>query len=257
MSECDRARALLEDALHGHLGPDERHVVGAHLTRCTSCRALYDRVDRQRTVVAAFAPRPNAPPALRAALSRPPAPRRPAGWLAPALGGALAATLLLGLALAAHFDFALPPPPAGSLEALAREAVDDHVRVVLRRRSGASGPSDPKALQALMASVLDFPVPAPARGDGRFQLEGGRPSYVAGRAVACFYYRSPSAYASLFLLPLDRLGRAARAIPDAPEVRERSGHRVAFWRHGDYAYVAVSDGDADELAALATTLRRL
>lgn len=254
MSDCERVRALIEDAVHGRLDPRDRSVVTSHLARCPSCTTLHDAVDRQRAVVAAFAPRAAPPRELRSAVLQR-LRRRRRTWLLPALGGALAATLVLAAALALVPGVTGPARAPLPFQVLLREAVDDHIRVVLRQRAGPSAPRDLPAVHALMGKVLDYPVPRPAAGDGAFRLAGGRPSYVMGRPVACFYYESPSAYASLFVLPLDRLGDAARAFAERPSVTQRDGRRMAYWARAGYAYFVVSEAPADAVMALATALR--
>ena len=250
MTDCSTVHDLIHDSVHGRLGPEAHAAVAAHLDACRACRTLHERVSRQRAEVAFAAGAVEAPPELRAALLRSFSWPSRQGWLAPALSGALAAILVLLTAATLLLPVTSPPPsPVG---ALVREAVDDHIRVVLRQRSGATGPSDPEVLKRLMGRVLDYPVPAPIPGGGQFRLAGGRPSYVAGHAVACFYYQGAAAYASLFVLPVDRL-REGASFTEAPVLTGRDAYRVAYWTRGGLAYVLVSDaaeGETRELAAL-------
>lgn len=256
MSDCARVRDLMEDSVHARLGPEDSLLLASHLSRCQPCAALHDRVDRQRALVAAFAPRGAAPADLRALVLRKLTGAGRRAWLRPALGGALAASLLWIVALPLLLRLLLAPPSLAPFQVLVREAVNDHIRVVLRQRTGASGPSDPQALLALMAKVLDYPVPAPAPGEISFRLAGGRPSYLLEQTVACFYYQSMSAYASLFVLPLDRLGKAAAAFAEAPSVAEHGGYRMVYWKQRGYAYLLVSEAAAEQILPLATAIQR-
>lgn len=250
MTDCTRARDLIEDAVHGHLGPDAAGFVARHVAVCSACALAHERVDRQRALVASFAPRLRAPDELRAAVGAAFRRTRRARWR-PLLVGALAAGLVLGVAWASGLVAWRP----GMWEVVVREAVDDHIRVVLRQQTGATGPSDATTLQRLSAAVLDYPVPRPGAGDTRFRLAGGRPSYIVGQRVACFYYRSDLGYASLFVLPLDRLTASARRLGPTPSMSERNGYRLAHWRREGYAYVLVSDAPPADVLALASALR--
>lgn len=256
MSDCERVRALIEDSVHGRLEPHDQSLVASHLAQCPSCTTLHDAVDRQRAAVAAFAPRSMPPRDLRAAVLGELRRHRRRTWLRPALGGALAATLVLAVAFALALGVAWPARAPSPFQALLREAVDDHIRVVLRQRAGPSAPHDLEAVHTLMGKVLDYRVPRPAAGDGAFRLAGGRPSYVMERPVACFYYQSPSAYASLFVLPLDRLGDAARSFAESPTVAQRDGRQMVFWKRAGFAYFVVSEAPTDAIMALAAALRR-
>ncbi|OGL14144.1 MAG: hypothetical protein A3F92_00740 [Candidatus Rokubacteria bacterium RIFCSPLOWO2_12_FULL_71_22] len=247
---CGEARDLFEDAVHGRLEATAEGRLAAHLSACPTCAALRERLDRQRSAVAALAPRPVAPPELRARLLRGlPGARRHAR-LGPALAGALAASLVWFLA-GTLLPLLTSP---GAFERLADEAVDDHVRVVLRQRSGAAGPGEPETLQRLMVDALGYEVPAPRPGDRDFRLAGGRPSYVLKRPVACFYYRSPHGYASLFVAPVDQLEDPARSVGPTPAVIERRGYRLAAWARGGFLYVLVSEAPAADVTRLAAAL---
>ncbi len=251
MSECARALDLIEDGVHGRLEDEAARFLAEHLAICRACGLAYGRIDRQRALVTGFASRPTAPADVRAAVSR--KFRRERWWvlLRATVGGAVAAALLVAIALESGLMVWRP----GTFEVLAREAVDDHIRVVLRQRSGAGGPTGAGESLAAMQPLLDYTLPAPAAGTDRFRLAGGRPSYIHGQPVACFYYRGAGNYASLFVVPLERLHGAARRFAAAPEVDERDLHRIAYWRQGAYAYLLVSDAPVREMLPLAAALR--
>ena len=193
-----------------------------------------------------------APPALRAAVSRALVrPQRRWASLQSALVGAMAASVLIALA----FMSGLVAWRAATFELLAREVVDDHIRVVLRARSGARGPTDAGEILAAMQPFLDYSVPRPAPGTEQLRLSGGRPSYLQGQPVACFYYGGSGTYASLFVMPVGRLREAASRFSSIPAMQERAAHRIAFWRQGAYAYVLVSEAPTDVVMRLVSGLR--
>lgn len=249
---CESARWLFEDALRDRLAVADREELGRHLAGCSPCAEAYGRIERQARVVATFGTAVDAPVSLRrwalaVLVRRGRGPR----WKS-ALAGAVAGALLVAGAFSILNRLAEDP-----LEMLTREVVNDHVRVVLRQRAVEAAPEDPKTLQTIMARVLDFPVPSPFPGNGVNRLIGGRPSYLLQREVACFYYRTPSSLATLFIVPVDRLGGLSRWFPSAPEVRKRGDYQMAFWRSDGLAYFLVSDSSSHELSALTEGIRRM
>lgn len=251
MTDCARALDLIEDDVHGRLENGQARFLAEHLENCAACRVAHSRLDRQRGLVAGFIPRPAAPPDVRRAVSGMFRRERRRMVIRGVVGGVVAATLLVALALAAGLLAWRP----GVFDVLAREAIEDHIRVVLRQRSGAGGPTGVTEILASMQPLLDYTVPAPPGGTDRFRLAGGRPSYIHGQPVACFYYRGAGNYVSLFVVPLERLHGAARRFAAAPEVDERDLHRIAYWRQGAYAYLLVSEAPVRDLLPLAAALR--
>jgi hypothetical protein len=73
--------------------------------------------------------------------------------------------------------------------------------------------------------------------------------------VACFYYRAADRYASLFVVPVERLGAAADRFQEAPQLEDRQPHRLTYWTARRYAYVLVSDVSGPQLLGLAQGLR--
>lgn len=249
MIPCNAARGRFEDALRGRLGGTDREELDRHLAGCRACVEAFGRIERQARAVAT-AGAVEVPARLRgrvvAMLGR--RPGRP--WKA-ALAGAVAA----GLLVAGAFSLLIRPGD-DPLVTLTREAVGDHIRVVLRQRAAASPPEDPSTLQAVMGRVLDFPVPLPYAGNGGYRLVGGRPSYVLNREVACFYYRTSSSLATLFVLPAERLGGLRERFPPSPQLRREGKYGMAFWQRGALAYFLVSDASPEEILRLAEAIRR-
>lgn len=234
MSECARAVGLIEDGVHGRLDDDEARFLSGHVESCTACGPAYRRVDRQRAVVAGFVHRPVAPPDLRVAVSRPLSrPQRRWAFLRSAFVGAIAATVLIALA----FMSGLVSWRPSAFERLAREAIEDHIRVVLRYQSGARGPTDAGEILAAMQPVLDYSVPRPAPGTDQLRLSGGRPSYLYGQPVACFYTAAP---ARMHHSSWCRWrGCATPPLASRPSPKYRSGQHIGS-RTGDEARTPTS-----------------
>lgn len=250
MSDCAPFLALVEESVHGRLDDAGRRLLLEHLMRCRSCAVVHERVDRQRGALAAFAPAPTAPPELREHVRRALAASRRTRWLRPALAAAALALVVMAVLVGAGERFSRP----GGLDRLLADAVDDHIRVVLRQRARAAEPDTPEALRVLMARALAFEVPLPPAAGGPFRLTSGRPSYVGGQPVACFYYAGSAGYASLFILPLDRLGPAGSGFGPAPALTDRGAYHTAYWRRAGYAYVLVSEGRRSDFLALGSAL---
>jgi anti-sigma factor RsiW len=76
-----------------------------------------------------------------------------------------------------------------------------------------------------------------------YPLIGGRMDYIDGHPAAAVVYRRAKHVINLFAW-------AASDAADAPFRREtRQGFNLISWRHGGIEYVAISDVEADQLAA--------
>src|SRR6185436_19317386 len=112
------------------LAETEAAELAAHLATCPACRAAH-RGESALDAALGRLPRPRASEALTARLQAmvndaPPARRKPRAWLAAA--GAFAAAAVLLLVLFTH------QRGVSAHDALAREAVSDHLRVLYSDR---------------------------------------------------------------------------------------------------------------------------
>jgi anti-sigma factor RsiW len=238
MSACDDARPHLRAIARGERAPAD---VAAHVASCEACTAA---VAAERALDRALAdlPRTPAPAALRAklaAMAPRPAPRRRARawWLAaPAL---VAAAIVLIVAW--------PRPDAP--DALVREAVDDHLRVVYAEHPLDVAASDMHAVKPWFTGRLDFAPILTFTGDETFTLDGGAVGVFLGRRCAVIAWHKRLHRITLLVVPA-----AGLDFPDAPRAGRDRGFATLIWRRGDLGYALVSDVDPADLAALASKL---
>lgn len=179
-------------------------------------------------------------------------PRTVGAWLRqsrfPLLAAAVAA-LTLSLLPSSFFS-------RGGQDATAfvAEAVNDHIRVLLRA-APTEGVARPAEILAQLIGRLEFTVPPIFPGDGQVILAGGAPSYVLEQKVAGFYYRKGGHLITLFVLPARGLGRWATRLDLTPQVREHRGYRAALWRKGSFLYTLISDLAVADLLTLGSKIQ--
>src|SRR4051794_40717979 len=102
MPACPDQMMLLGGLLDGELDAANTALAEAHVARCSGCRVELDRQQAVRNLIATDGLRHSAPVSLQRRITAaipelsPTRRRRPMlGWLAPAAGGALAASLAM------------------------------------------------------------------------------------------------------------------------------------------------------------------
>jgi anti-sigma factor RsiW len=104
--------------------------------------------------------------------------------------------------------------------------------------------SDQHTVKPWLSARLDVSPPVRDLKDEGFPLVGGRLDYVDGHPAAAVVYRRAKHVINLFAW--------ASSGKDEPFSEEtRQGFNVVTWRHADIRYYAVSDVEADQLAAFA------
>src|SRR4051812_5637477 len=123
MLACTDQELLLGGLVDGELDAANTALVEAHVARCEGCREELERLDAVRSLLAADGVRYSAPDILMKRIDALPelsheneARRWLPGWLAPGLGGALAASLAMVMLV----------PPAGQ-SAVDGQLVSSHV----------------------------------------------------------------------------------------------------------------------------------
>jgi len=226
----------------------------AHLAACLDCRRWLEGERALTDVLEARLPQHPASMALKRRLAEryalaPEAKVQPARRRWPVVVFAAAA---LAAVLALWF---VRPSPSGVTSALAREALDDHLRVV-----GSTHPVDIESggihqVKPWFTGKLDFAPALAYAGDDDFVLEGGALALFAERKAAAFIFKRRLHVISLFVFPEADAGSAWPAatldlggVP-ASETSLR-GYHVIVWHTGGQGYALVSDVAVDELQDL-------
>ncbi len=254
MSACEETRLRLLDYRRGLLPPPADETVRAHLDRCEDC-AREDAAEQALTEVLEHRlPQHPAPLWLkrRLAVAHPVSPgaRRRARGLRPVLA---TAAVVAALAVAVVLVRPVAPPGVGGGSAIAREAVNDHLRVLEPGRALDVPSDDVHRVRPWFAGRLDFSPVVAFGGDAEFPLRGGAIEQFLDRRAAVFVYGRRLHTISLLVFRADGLpaGGGAESSPALLVVR---GFNVLLWRAGDLGYALVSDLNPGELHTLARRL---
>jgi hypothetical protein len=167
-------------------------------------------------------------------------PRARPGWLAPTLGAAATALLLL-LASIPFLPRILPGDPT---ERLVRSVVAEHTRALMwgARRPEVMPTGLPWLTQESGIGLRKY-----FAGDDRLVFVGAEPVYLEGRRGMALYYRDGDGH----LVNYTVLAWPGLAIPEArrvpienrfrPALMSDSGFSAWVWRQGDLACFIVSD----------------
>ncbi len=260
---CDDARQRLLELQRGRLSPDLDREVRLHLEACRACARARAEEDVLTELLERRLPLYPAPGALKRRLAKlapapqpapvmPFAPRR--RWprvVAPALAAAaLVVAITVTLVQRSAHD-------GGALAALTNEAVNDHLRVLLRDRPVDIESGEMHQVKPWFEGKLDFApsVPSPVVPDMR--LEGGSIGYFIDRKAAVVVYRLRRHVVTLLVFRADGLpGSAAKGVADerTPLRGSLRGFDVFLWRSGELGYALVADVDPVELSGIAAKL---
>ena len=253
MSACEETRLHLLDYRRGLLPPPAEETVRAHLDGCADC-AREDAAEQALTeVLERRLPQHPAPLWLkrRLAVAHPTAHARRgrARRLRPALATA-AVVAALAVAVVLARPAVLPWIDGGS--AIAREAVNDHLRIVEPGRALDVLSDDVHRVRPWFAGRLDFAPVVAFGGDADFPLRGGAIERFLDRRAAVFVYGRRLHTISLLVFRADGLPAGDAGSPPALTVVR--GFNVLLWRAGDLGYALVSDLNPGELRTLARRL---
>jgi anti-sigma factor RsiW len=197
----------------------------------------------ERTMLRTKLPFHRAPPGLAsrigAALPReaPPVPSRrwfPTQAFGSGLAGALAGVALTLLMM--HGPSRTDPEIQG--------AIDSHVRSLMAEHLMDVATSDQHTVKPWLSARLDVSPPVRDMADVGFPLLGGRLDYVNGHKGAAVVYRHAKHTINLFAW-------ASAGGDTGFAERAHQGFNVVSWRRDGISYHAVSDLEADQLAAFA------
>ncbi|HEY3519432.1 MAG TPA: anti-sigma factor [Rhodanobacteraceae bacterium] len=235
---CTEARALLHAYLDDELDAPRSAEIARHLDGCAECAARYRVLENMQRSLRAPQLRHAAPPGMtmriRANLpADAPAQISKRSWHWPALGAALAASLLLAIAVAGWQALQLR---AHRADALVAEAVSDHVRSLLASHLIDVRSSDRHTVKPWFDGRLDFSPQVKDLGAQGFELIGGRLDVLGDERVAALVYKRHLHMINLFQWP-------ANGASDSREPKEqtRNGYHAIGWREGGMRFLAVSD----------------
>ena len=240
---CDRTRSLPTLLADRALRQPRRFFAERHVAGCRDCAAALENLHAERTMLRTKLPFHRAPPGLAsrigAALPRevPPVPTRkwfPTQAFGGGLAGALAGVALTLLVL--HAPNRIDPIIQGT--------IDSHVRSLMAEHLTDVATSDQHTVKPWLSARLEVSPPVKDLAEVGFPLLGGRLDYVDGHKGAAVVYRHAKHIINLFAW-------ASSGSPTSFAETAHQGFNVVSWRRNGIAYYAVSDLEADQLAAFA------
>jgi anti-sigma factor RsiW len=245
--DCAEMHFLLQADADGELTAAEAARLAAHLQSCDACRRAQNDLLALSARLRTEATRHAAPAALRDAVrvrlaSAPTlasavanenrsAPPRAWRWPGIAAGAGIAACLAL-LLISPRTDTLPDQLVAGHIRALQPGHLIDVIS------------TDQHTVKPWFDGRLDYAPPVrDFKADG-FPLAGGRLDYLANRPVAALIYHRRLHVIDLYVWP-------AGTATAAPATGARDGYNFVSWHQAGMVFWAVSDLNADELAAFA------
>ena len=238
----------LSPYLDDELDPVASREVARHLESCASCGEELARQWELRDKLRSELEYHRAPDLLRARVLR--ATRAAAPSAAPRearvarpwqlMSAAAAAIVLVGGTWLVAFL-----PRLSASDAIAREAVSDHVRSLMADHLADVASTDQHTVKPWFNGKLDFSPPVTDFAAAGYPLTGGRLDYLHGRSVAALVYERRKHVINVFVWPTTE----AREVI-APAVTLQ-GYHVIPVVHERMAYSIVSDLNADELGTFA------
>ena len=149
-------------------------------------------------------------------------------WLAPALAGAVAASLAMVTLL-----------PPGSESGVDQQLVSSHVRSLQPGHLTDVQTTNQHIVKPWFNGRIDFSPPVPELADRGFPLAGGRLDSIDGKTVAAVVYHRRLHTVNLFVWP-------AKDGADRDFVKD--GFAVREWTRNGLRFAAVSDIPPSELS---------
>jgi anti-sigma factor RsiW len=234
MAACVDQSLLLAGLVDGELDAANAALIEAHIARCEDCREEIERLEATRRLLASEGIRRQAPDALHRRIAKlpelspgPANTNRLPGWLAPGLGGALAASLAMTL---------LVPPRAQS--AIDQQLVSSHVRSLQPGHLTDVQTTNQHIVKPWFNGKIDYAPPVPELADRGFPLAGGRLDSVDGKTVAAIVYHRRLHTVNPFVWPAEPAGERSSM---------EQGFALVEWSDHGLRFAAVSDIPPNEL----------
>jgi anti-sigma factor RsiW len=234
MAACADRELLLGGLVDGELDAANIALIEAHVARCEGCREQLERLQAVRSLLRTDGIRHSAPETLKQRIADSPELSPKAGnrhvlpgWLAPGLGGALAASLAMVLFI-----------PAPEQSGIDQQLVSSHVRSLQPGHLTDVQTTNQHIVKPWFNGKIDFSPPVPELADQGFPLAGGRLDSIDGKTVAAIVYHRRLHTVNLFVWP--EKSAAERTSAD-------DGFELAEWSDGGLRFAAVSDIPPQEL----------
>lgn len=247
--DCEHAAARLPLLLDRGLPVWRRLRLARHVAGCAACAGRLEELHRMQAAMKTGLPYHRAPPGLASrivsSLPREAAPtslrprfRLPAFTLAgTGLSGALAGAALVLLLQPGIWN----RPGESATEAV----IDSHISSLMADHLTDVQTSDRHTVKPWLSAHVDVSPPVRELAAEGYPLVGGRVAYIDGHPAAAVVYRHDKHVINLF----------AWASPGSADTGFRTmaqqGFNVVTWRAAGITYFAVSDLEADLLAAFA------
>jgi anti-sigma factor RsiW len=251
--DCKTTRLSFSEARHGRLAPVEAQERAEHLRSCQDCRQVEQAELALSEVLRERLPRYPASSSLQRQLQ--------VQWLGGAMpvrrSWSLRVALVpfaaaVALTLATIGGYSLGRRHDGQPALVAREAVNDHLRMLESEDPLPVRSSDLHQVKPWFAGRLDFAPPVAFKGDDDYPLVGGLVTRFLEHRAANFVFARRLHKISLFVLPTRALADSGGAgLGTTPRLSFTSrGFSVVSWASGEFAYFLVSDLNTRELLEL-------
>jgi len=244
MPACEDRNLTLGALADGELDAVNTALIEAHVARCEGCREELERLQAVRSLLHSDGVRHSSPagledrilglPELSLEVSRQGSSFRQ--WLAPAVAGALAASL----AMLAFVN------PVQQRSALDDQLISSHVRSLQPGHLTDVQTTNQHIVKPWFNGKIDFAPPVPELADHGFPLAGGRLDSINGNTVAAIVYHRRLHTVNLFVWR-DKAGFERTIV--------EHGFALAEWSEDGLNFAAVSDIPAEELRQFETLYR--
>ena len=233
---CAEQELLLNAYIDEELDAAHTAKLEAHVASCAGCREELERLRAAHQLIAKEDVRYAAPEALRSRIGKSiqserrsvPASGGRLSWWAPAIGGAIAASVAMLLLI-------IPYQQQGRLD---DELIAGHVRSLQVQHLTDVQTSNEHLVRPWFNGKIDFAPPTPELTPQGFPLAGGRLDYLNGRTVAAIVYKRRLHSINLFVWP---------AADGTKRRVQKDGYSVNEWSERGLRYAAVSDISPAEL----------
>jgi anti-sigma factor RsiW len=219
---------LLNADLDGELDAGQSADLAQHVATCAECTKLRAELSELSGRLRADLPYHPAPALLRARLARRTRMALPAA--------------LVAASLAAGLAFLLLPAPLTDGDLIAA-----HLRALQPGHLTDVASNDQHNVKLWFDGRLDYVPPVRDLAGQGFPLSGGRLDYLQGRPIAALVYRRQNHVIDVFVRPQEQL--SFRPEPSG------KGYQTVAWNQDGFAFIAISDLNATELAQFASAFQ--